>query len=640
MEQKKIKITFPDGTIKEIESGISAKDVIKQEIGEGLFKAALAVKINDELKDISTPITKDCNFQVITFKDPEGKQIFWHSSSHVLALAVKRLYPDVKLGIGPAIAEGFYYDFDVKTPFKPEDLENIEKEIEKIIKEDLTFEKIEINYEEAKKILINEKYKLELINDLQKENQKISFYKLGDWYELCKGPHVPSTGKIKALKLLKTSGAYWKGDTKNPQLQRIYGISFPEKQELKEYLTKIEEAAKRDHRKIGRELDLFSFHDEAPGMPFFHNNGTIIYNTLVEFISQIMIKRNYEINKTPMILNKELWLRSGHWDHYKDNMYFVKIDDQEHAVKPMNCPGNILIYKTKQYSYKDLPVRAGEFGLVHRHELSGVLSGLFRVRCFTQDDAHIFCTPDQMKDEIKDIIDFVDEVYSTFGFKYQVELSTKPEKAMGDPKLWEIAENTLKEVLNEMNLDYKILPGEGAFYGPKIDFHLTDCIGRTWQCGTVQLDFQMPEKFDLTYIDKNDQKQRPVMIHRAIIGSVERFMGILIENFEGKLPLWISPVQAIILPIADRHNEYSKKVQEIMRSNGLRVEINIDPQTLDKKIRNAELQKINYIIVVGDKEIQNNTINVRTRDNHIIGEKQIQEFINELLDEIKTKKIK
>ncbi|HOD89786.1 MAG TPA: threonine--tRNA ligase [archaeon] len=640
MEQKKIKITFPDGTIKEIESGISAKDVIKQEIGEGLFKAALAVKINDELKDISTPITKDCNFQVITFKDPEGKQIFWHSSSHVLALAVKRLYPDVKLGIGPAIAEGFYYDFDVKTPFKPEDLENIEKEIEKIIKEDLTFEKIEINYEEAKKILINEKYKLELINDLQKENQKISFYKLGDWYELCKGPHVPSTGKIKALKLLKTSGAYWKGDTKNPQLQRIYGISFPEKQELKEYLTKIEEAAKRDHRKIGRELDLFSFHDEAPGMPFFHNNGTIIYNTLVEFISQIMIKRNYEINKTPMILNKELWLRSGHWDHYKDNMYFVKIDDQEHAVKPMNCPGNILIYKTKQYSYKDLPVRAGEFGLVHRHELSGVLSGLFRVRCFTQDDAHIFCTPDQMKDEIKDIIDFVDEVYSTFGFKYQVELSTKPEKAMGDPKLWEIAENTLKEVLNEMNIDYKILPGEGAFYGPKIDFHLTDCIGRTWQCGTVQLDFQMPEKFDLTYIDKNDQKQRPVMIHRAIIGSVERFMGILIENFEGKLPLWISPVQAIILPIADRHNEYSKKVQEIMRSNGLRVEINIDPQTLDKKIRNAELQKINYIIVVGDKEIQNNTINVRTRDNHIIGEKQIQEFINELLDEIKTKKIK
>ncbi|HRT03055.1 MAG TPA: threonine--tRNA ligase [Candidatus Diapherotrites archaeon] len=640
MEQKKIKITFPDGTIKEIEYGVLAKDVIKQEIGEGLFKAALAVKINDELKDISTPITKDCNFQVITFKDPEGKQIFWHSSSHVLALAVKRLYPDVKLGIGPAIAEGFYYDFDVKTPFKPEDLENIEKEIEKIIKEDLTFEKIEINYEEAKKILINEKYKLELINDLQKENQKISFYKLGDWYELCKGPHVPSTGKIKALKLLKTSGAYWKGDTKNPQLQRIYGISFPEKQELKEYLTKIEEAAKRDHRKIGRELDLFSFHDEAPGMPFFHNNGTIIYNTLVEFISQIMIKRNYEINKTPMILNKELWLRSGHWDHYKDNMYFVKIDDQEHAVKPMNCPGNILIYKTKQYSYKDLPVRAGEFGLVHRHELSGVLSGLFRVRCFTQDDAHIFCTPDQMKDEIKDIIDFVDEVYSTFGFKYQVELSTKPEKAMGDPKLWEIAENTLKEVLNEMNLDYKILPGEGAFYGPKIDFHLTDCIGRTWQCGTVQLDFQMPEKFDLTYIDKNDQKQRPVMIHRAIIGSVERFMGILIENFEGKLPLWISPVQAIILPIADRHNEYSKNVQEIMRSNGLRVEINTDPQTLDKKIRNAELQKINYIIVVGDKEIQNNTINVRTRDNHIIGEKQIQEFINELLDEIKTKAIK
>lgn len=640
MEQKKIKITFPDGTIKEIEYGVLAKDVIKQEIGEGLFKAALAVKINDELKDISTPITKDCNFQVITFKDPEGKQIFWHSSSHVLALAVKRLYPDVKLGIGPAIAEGFYYDFDVKTPFKPEDLENIEKEIEKIIKEDLTFEKIEINYEEAKKILINEKYKLELINDLQKENQKISFYKLGDWYELCKGPHVPSTGKIKALKLLKTSGAYWKGDTKNPQLQRIYGISFPEKQELKEYLTKIEEAAKRDHRKIGRELDLFSFHDEAPGMPFFHNNGTIIYNTLVEFISQIMIKRNYEINKTPMILNKELWLRSGHWDHYKDNMYFVKIDDQEHAVKPMNCPGNILIYKTKQYSYKDLPVRAGEFGLVHRHELSGVLSGLFRVRCFTQDDAHIFCTPDQMKDEIKDIIDFVDEVYSTFGFKYQVELSTKPEKAMGDPKLWEIAENTLKEVLNEMNIDYKILPGEGAFYGPKIDFHLTDCIGRTWQCGTVQLDFQMPEKFDLTYIDKNDQKQRPVMIHRAIIGSVERFMGILIENFEGKLPLWISPVQAIILPIADRHNEYSKNVQEIMRSNGLRVEINTDPQTLDKKIRNAELQKINYIIVVGDKEIQNNTINVRTRDNHIIGEKQIQEFINELLDEIKTKAIK
>lgn len=611
----------------------TAQEIINQ-IDNSLLKDAIAVKINNNLSDITTTIEKDSTLEIITFNQDEGKSIYWHSSSHILALAVKRLFPNVKVGIGPSIEEGFYYDFD-KEPFTEEDLLLLEKEIKKIIKENLSFEKIQVDYNKAKEIFKDEPYKLELIEDLKE--QTITIYKLGEWCDLCRGPHLKSTSKVKFVKLLRASGAYWKGDVKNKQLQRIYGISYPEKQQLQEYVQKIEDAKKRDHRKIGKELDLFSFHEEAPGVPFFHNKGNILWNLLVDYVTEVMIKRNYEINKTPIILNKSLWLRSGHWDHYKNNMYFTKIDEQDFAVKPMNCPGNMLIYKAHQYSYKDLPLRAGEFGLVHRHELSGVLSGLFRVRCFTQDDAHVFCTEEQMKDEVNDLIDFVDEIYSTFGFTYYMELSTRPEKAMGDPKLWDLSEKTLKEVLDSTKKEYVLNEGDGAFYGPKIDFHLKDSIGRTWQCGTIQLDMQMPEKFNLTYEGPNNEKKRPVMIHRAIIGSVERFLGILIEHFEGKFPLWISPVQVIILPIADRHNDYALSLANTLKENNIRVETDTNALTMNKKIRNAELKKINYILVVGDKEQENKTVNIRTRDNQILGEKSIDDFIKELLQKIKSR---
>ncbi|MCK9292532.1 MAG: threonine--tRNA ligase [archaeon] len=636
---EKIKIQFPDNSVKEVEIGKLAKDIIKDEIGEGLLRASIAVMINDDLKDLSTPITKDCKFKVITSKDKEALEIIKHSSAHILALAVKRLFPKTKLTIGPAIENGFYYDFDSEKPFTEEDLLKIEEEGLKIIKEDIVFERLDVDYNKAIELAKDEPYKLEMIEELKENNEPLSFYKLKDWYELCRGPHVESTGKIKAFKLTKISGAYWKADSKNKQLQRIYGVSFFTKDELKNYIKVIEEAERRDHRKIGRELDLYSFHEEAPGMPFFHNKGSLIWNKLVDFVTEIMISRNYEINKTPIILNKNLWLQSGHWDHYKNNMYFTKIDDQDFAVKPMNCPGNILIYKSHQYSYRDLPIRAGEFGLVHRHELSGVLSGLFRVRAFTQDDAHVFCTEEQIKEEIKDLINFMDVVYKTFGFDYTMELSTKPEKALGSKDLWDFAEQKLKEVLEENKKEYKLNPGDGAFYGPKIDFHLKDAIGRDWQCGTIQLDFQMPEKFNLTYEAQNNEKKRPVMIHRAVLGSVERFMGILVEHFEGKFPLWISPLQIILLPIADRHIGYCKSVQEELQNNNFTVEINDKAETMNKKIRNAQLQKINYIIVVGDKEETNKTINVRTRDEKILGEKRVADFIKELKIEIEDKKI-
>ena len=634
-----VKINFPDGSIKEIESGKKAKDIILENIGDGLLRIAIAVKANDKLIDLETPITTTTDFLVLTYKDKEGKDIFWHSSSHIMALAIKRIFPDVKFAIGPSIEEGFYYDVDINRSFTEEELLKIEEEVHKIIKEDLKFERFEVDYNQALEVFKDQPYKIELINEIKDKGEKLSYYKVGEFIDLCRGPHVQSTGKIKTFKILKASGAYWKGDSKNKQLQRIYGISFSSNTELKEYLTKIEEAAKRDHRKIGRELDLYSFQEEAPGMPFFHSKGAYIWNKLVEFLTEKLYERNYEINKTPMILNKSLWLQSGHWDHYKNNMYFTKIDDQDFAVKPMNCPGNMLIYKAHQYSYRDLPIRAGEFGLVHRHELSGVLSGLFRVRCFTQDDAHVFCTREQMKDEIIDLINLLDEVYKVFGFEYEMELSTKPENAMGSEKDWEVAENTLKEVIEALGKKYKLNPGDGAFYGPKIDFHLKDAIGRTWQCGTIQLDFQMPEKFNLTYEGPDNQKLRPVMIHRAVYGSVERFLGILVENFEGKFPLWLSPVQIILLPIADRHNDYAYEVSKNLKKNGFKVEVDSNALTMNKKIRNAELKKINYILVVGDSEEKNKTVNVRTRDNEILGEKTIADLITELSLEVKEKRI-
>ncbi len=635
----KINVKFPDGNVKEIESGKKAKDIILENIGEGLLRAAIAAKIDGKLIGLETPITTTTDFLVITYKDREGKEIFWHSSSHILALAVKRLFPNVKFAIGPAINEGFYYDFDIDRAFTEEELQKIEEEINKIIKEDIKFERYEVDYNKALELFKDQPYKLEMINEIKDKSEKLSYYKLGEFIDLCRGPHISSSGKIKAFKVLKASGAYWRADAKNKQLQRIYGVSYNSATELKEYLTRLEEAAKRDHRKIGRELDLYSFQEEAPGMPFFHKKGTIIWNKLVEFLTEKLYERNYELYKTPLILNKSLWLKSGHWDHYKNNMYFTRIDDQDFAVKPMNCPGHLLIYKSHQYSYRDLPLRAGEFGLVHRHELSGVLSGLFRVRCFTQDDAHVFCTREQMKDEIIDLINLMDEVYSTFGFKYHMELSTKPAKAMGDPEMWTLAENTLKEVLESLSKEYQLNLGDGAFYGPKIDFHLKDAIGRPWQCGTIQLDFQMPEKFNLTYEGPNNEKMRPVMIHRAVLGSVERFLGILVEEYEGKFPLWLSPVQVIVLPIADRHNDYARAVAEVLKEAGIFVDIDDNALTMNKKIRTAELSKINYILVIGDIEENNQTVNVRTRDNEILGEMKVSELIKALNEEIKEKRI-
>ncbi len=559
-----------------------------------------------------------------------------HSTSHILAQAVKKLFPDAKLGIGPAIEDGFYYDLDVKEAFTPEDLKKIEYEMNQLIRQNLDFKKKVMSKKEAKKLFKDEPYKLELIDEL--EGDKATIYTQGDFTDLCKGPHVKNSRVLKAFKLTKIAGAYWRGDSKNKMLQRIYGIVFHDKEELKKYLTLAEEAKKRDHRKIGQDMGLFSMHDEAPGMPFFHDKGTFIFNTLIDFMRKEMKKRDYEENITPIILNKELWLRSGHWDHYKENMYFTKIDKADYAVKPMNCPGNLLIYKTKVHSYRELPLKAGEFGLVHRHELSGVLAGLFRVRAFTQDDAHIFCEENQLKDSIIELIGLCDFTYKTFGFTYEVELSTRPEKAMGSKETWDKAENFLKQALASKKIKYKINEGEGAFYGPKIDFHLKDCIGRKWQCGTIQVDFSMPEKFDLTYEGKDGKQHRPVMVHRAIYGSLERFMGILIEHYAGKFPMWLSPVQVKILTVAERFNNYADKVAEEMKQAGLRVETDKRAESISKKVREAQLAKINYILVVGEKEVKDETVAIRTRDNKVHGPKKVDKFIQDCLKEVEEKR--
>jgi len=554
----------------------------------------------------------------------------------MLAMAVKKLFSNVKLGIGPAIEDGYYYDFDVKKPFTPEDLKKIEKEMNDIIRSGVEFKKKNIDKKVAKKLFKNEPYKLESIDELP--GNKVSIYTSRDFVDLCKGPHVENSKELKAFKLTKIAGAYWKGDSKNKMLQRIYGIVFSNKDELKKCLTLLQEAEKRDHRKLGQQLDLFSIHDEAPGMPFFHDKGAFIFDKLVKFMIKRMRELNYEINKTPIILNKELWLRSGHWDHYKENMYFTKIDDKDYAVKPMNCPGNLLIYKTKVHSYKELPLKAGEFGLVHRHELSGVLAGLFRVRAFTQDDAHVFCEESQLQDSIIELIELCEYIYKTFGFTYEVELSTKPEKAMGSKQVWDKAEKALKNALKSKKIDYKVNPGDGAFYGPKIDFHLKDCIGRKWQCGTIQVDFSMPEKFNLTYEGKDGKQHRPVMIHRAIYGSLERFLGILIEHYAGKFPLWLSPVQVKILTVADRFNKYAEKIVLEMKENKLRVELDTRAESISKKVRDAQASKVNYVLVVGEKEAKSNTITVRTRDNKVHPGKKVNSFIKELIEEVEKRR--
>lgn len=631
------KVILNDGKTLECEKGTKVSDIAAR-ISPGLLKKALASKIDGKRAELMTEIDHDCSLSILTFDDEDGRWTLRHTASHILAQAVKRLYPDVKLAIGPAIDNGFYYDIDADFSFTPEILEKIEKEMAKIVKEDIPLEKYELSREDAIKFMKdkNEPYKVKLIEDLP-EDAVISFYKQGDFTDLCAGPHVPSTGKVKAIKLLSIAGAYWRGNVKNKMLQRIYGTAFTKKSELDEYINMLEEAKKRDHRKIGKELDLFSLHEEGPGFPFFHPKGMILRNILENYWRERHEEAGYMEIRTPIILNEALWHQSGHWDHYKENMYFTKIDGEDYAIKPMNCPGGILIYKNSIHSYRELPLRYGELGIVHRHELSGALHGLMRVRCFTQDDAHIYMTKDQVKDEIVGVIKLVDSFYKVFGFDYFVELSTKPENAMGSDEDWEVATNALKEALKSVGLPYKINEGDGAFYGPKIDFHLRDCIGRTWQCGTIQLDFQMPERFDLSYIGPDGEKHRPVMVHRTIYGSIERFIGILIEQYAGAFPVWLAPVQVKIMNITDKQIEYVNEVASKLKAHKIRVETDIRNEKIGYKIREAQLQKIPYMLVLGDKEMEGNKISVRSRKCGDLGSMELQNFIDKIMLQIEQK---
>ena len=633
-----MKITLKDGSVKEVQKGISVLDLAK-EISEGLARNATAAKVNGQVRDLRYIIEEDSEVEILTFDNSEdGKKAYWHTTAHIMAQAIKRIYGnDVKLTIGPAISNGFYYDFDVKENISSDDFEKIEAEMKKIIKEDLPIERFTLPRDEAIKFMKEkeEDYKVELIEELP-EDEEISFYKQGEFTDLCAGPHLMSTGKVKAVKILSSSGAYWRGDEHNKMLQRFYGISYPKASQLEDYLNMLEEAKKRDHKKLGKELELFMIAPEGPGFPFFLPKGMVLRNVLEDFWRDIHKKNGYVEIKTPMILNEELWHRSGHWDHYKENMYTTKIDGVDYGIKPMNCPGGMLVYKSKMRSYKDLPIRAGELGLVHRHEKSGELNGLFRVRCFTQDDAHIFCLPEQIEAEIEGIMKLVDQVYSIFGFEYTVELSTRPEDSMGSDEQWELAEGALKKVLKDMNMPYELNEGDGTFYGPKIDFHIKDSLGREWQCGTIQLDFQMPERFDLTYIGEDGEKHRPVMLHRVIFGSIERFIGVLIENYAGAFPTWLAPVQVKVLPIADSHKEYAEKVKEELENVGIRVEIDERNEKIGYKIREAQLEKIPYMLVLGDKEKAANSVGVRSRKAGDIGAMPIDEFIAKVVEEIDT----
>ena len=621
-----IKITLKDGSIMEVEQGITVLDLAKK-ISEGLARNAMCATVNGEVRDLRFNLDKDAEVNICTFDSLEGKKAYWHTTSHILAQAVKRLYPNTKLAIGPSIDNGFYYDFDTEITLTPEILEKLETEMAKIIKEDFEIKRFTLPRSEAIEFMKkrNEDYKVELIEDLP-EGEEISFYEQGEFVDLCAGPHLMSTGKVKAIKLEHVSGAYWRGNENNKMLQRIYGISFPKKSELDSYLEMLEEAKKRDHKKLGKQLELFMIAPEGPGFPFFLPKGMVLRNILEDFWRKIHIQNGYQEIKTPVILNEELWHRSGHWDHYKENMYTTKIDDVDYGIKPMNCPGGMLVYKNKMHSYRDLPIRAGELGLVHRHEKSGELNGLFRVRCFTQDDAHIFCLPEQIESEIANLMKLIDQVYSIFGFAYTVELSTRPEDSMGSDEDWELAESSLKKALETQGVEYKINAGDGAFYGPKIDFHIKDCLGREWQCGTIQLDFQMPERFDLTYIGEDGAKHRPVMLHRVIFGSIERFIGILIEHYAGAFPVWLAPVQVKILPIADVHIDYAKKVQEEFAKKGIRVELDDREEKIGYKIREAQLEKVPYMAIIGDKEVEASAIGLRSRSEGDLGQISLVEF--------------
>ena len=636
-----VKVTLKDDVVKEFQSGTTVMDIAKS-IGMGLYKAACLAKIDGETCDLRTPVTKDCHVEILTFDDEDGKKAFWHTTSHILAQAVKRLYPSAKLAIGPSIANGFYYDFDVDFSFTPEILEKIEAEMKKIVKENIPLEQFDLSADEALKLMEekDEPYKVELIKEHAGKGEKISFYKQAEFTELCAGPHIPDTGRVKAFKLTSIAGAYWRGDEKNKMLQRIYGISFTKQSELTEYLERIEEAKKRDHRKLGKELGLFALRDEAPGMPFFLPNGMILRNTLIDYWHEVHERWGYLEISTPQIMKRSLWETSGHWDHYKDNMYTTVIDGEDFAIKPMNCPGSILVYELEPHSYKELPLRYGELGRVHRHELSGALHGLFRVRCFTQDDAHILLAPDQIRDEVVRISQLFDEVYNLFKLPYTIELSTMPEDHMGTKDEWDKATKSLSDAIEIIGEVYTVNEGDGAFYGPKLDFHIEDSLGRTWQCGTIQLDFQLPERFNLEYTGADGEKHCPVMIHRVVFGSVERFIGVLIEHFAGAFPLWLSPVQAVILPIADRHSDRAHEIEAELKKYGIRVKVDDRSEKIGYKIREAQLQKTPYMLVVGDKEVENGTVSVRHRGEGDIGSMELSSLCDRLADEVKTKAIK
>ena len=626
------------GDAKEFEAGVTAAEVAKS-IGAGLYKAACACKIDGEAADLRTPLTKDCSLEILTFDSAEGKHAYWHTTAHIMAQAIGRLYPGAKFAIGPAIENGFYYDVDLPQTLTPDDLTKIEAEMKKIIKEDLPLERFELSPADAEKLMADKQqdYKLELIAEHSGKGEPISFYQQGEYVDLCAGPHLMSTGHVKAVKLTNCTGAYWRADANNKMLQRVYGISFPKAADLEAYITMLEEAKKRDHRKLGRDLELFTIMDEGPGFPFFLPKGMVLKNLLIDYWREIHRKAGYLEISTPMILNRSLWERSGHWDHYKQNMYTTVIDEQDFAIKPMNCPGGMLVYKTKLHSYRDLPLRMGELGLVHRHELSGALHGLMRVRCFTQDDAHIFMTPDQIKDEIKGVVNLIDSVYKTFGFQYHIELSTMPEDHMGAQEDWDNATDALRAAITELGYDYEVNEGDGAFYGPKLDFHLTDCLGRTWQCGTIQLDFQLPERFELEYTGEDGAKHRPIMIHRVVFGSIERFIGILTEHFAGAFPLWLSPVQVKVLPISERHHEYAEKVAAQLQEAGLRVEADLRNEKIGYKIREAQLQKTPYMLVVGDKEAETGTVSVRGRKDGDLGAMALADFSAKACEESKNR---
>ena len=631
-----IRVTLKDNVVKEFEAGVCPADIAKS-LGMGLYKAACAARVDGEACDLRTPLEKDCSLEILTFEDKYGKHAFWHTAAHVMAQAIQHLWPQAKFGIGPALDDGWYYDIGGVEPFTPEQFADIEAEMKKIVKADLPVEKRFITLEEGRELFAGQDYKLELLEEYAEKGWQLSIYTQGDFTDLCAGPHLMSTGALKAVKILSTASAYWRGDASRDSLCRVYGTAFPKASELEAYLAMLEEAKKRDHRKLGKELGLFALMEEGPGFPFFLPKGMLLKNTLIDYWREVHHKAGYQEVSTPMILNRSLWERSGHWDHYKQNMYTTVIDDTDFAIKPMNCPGGMLVYKTQPHSYRDLPLRVGELGLVHRHELSGALHGLMRVRCFTQDDAHIFMMPSQIKDEIIGVVRLIDQVYSLFGFEYHIELSTMPEDHMGALEDWEMATDALKAAMDELGRPYEINEGDGAFYGPKLDFHLVDAIGRTWQCGTIQLDFQLPERFELEYIGEDGQKHRPVMVHRVVFGSIERFIGILIEHFAGAFPVWLAPEQVRMIPISEAHREYARKVAAELDEAGIRVTVDERNEKMGYKIRQAQLEKVPYMLVVGAKEMEDGTVSVRARKEEKSGTKTVAEFKAQILEEIASR---